>query len=593
MTVGPLQEKMISAVPEHEHAIMTSNAPQAGAMSGAGYFMDNHSAGFKNGTGGVNFFQPAGGVPLFHTHGIVDYIITDPLASTYGNVAGVGTKVTKSFTQSAFNTTDDTITITGHGMATGHKLRVQSNPATNPAVFTYAPGNPPAGATINSTFSPNTSWYVVKVDDNTVKIATSKWNALRNNTVDITTTGDAATIIVEVAYNAAGNFPSEPTTTITTPAPTVYDIDNNYVIGGKTITIPGTEFGDTEWFSEQNVGGSYTIPASTSEQEPVEYVVGRMTGSGGLGASTNIPGVAGLDSYYQATLNGYEYKVIAGGGGGGNDFDELLQTGDWYAIGSGQISAGAAAVWSTFMLNNAIYIDVPSGTSTDPYLEQWVEGGVGINVDAGLAAAGFNVEFHADGLSEMDLYNPDGSWKQGNATPPNATSGTPQTSSATLVVGAGTLQTGWNNLKFRIKNVSSTQNDWDNNPCGIGFVATRNDTGATMFTSRGECTGGTTTKWNLATGGQGGAGGTAKVEVYSGGSLTQTQNITVSNVGQTINLTGGVAITINNYIEGNPGTAGGAGSTGGTGGATIFINGAGGDGSRTLFTGSQLSLIHI
>ena len=587
MTVGPLQEKMISAVPEHEHAIMTSNAPQAGAMSGAGYFMDNHSAGFKNGNGGVNFFQPAGGVPLFHTHGIVDYIITDPLASTYGNVAGVGTKVTKSFTQSAFNTTDNTITITAHGMATGHKLRVQSNPATNPAVFTYAPGNPPAGATINSTFSPNTSWYVVKVDDNTVKIATSKWNALRNNTVDITTTGDAATIIVEVAYNAAGNFPSEPTTTITTPAPTVYDIDNNYVVGGKTITIPGTEFGDTEWFSEQNVGGSYTIPASTSNQEPVEYVVGRMTGSGGLGASTNIPGVAGLDSYYQATLNGYEYKVIAGGGGGGNDFDELLQTGDWYAIGSGQISAGAAAVWSTFMLNNAIYIDVPSGTSTDPYLEQWVEGGVGINVDAGLAAAGFNVEFHADGLSEMDLYNPDGSWKQGNATPPNATSGTPQTSSATLVVGAGTLQTGWNNLKFRIKNVSSTQNDWDNNPCAIGFVATRNDTGATMFTSRGECTGGTTTKWNLATGGQGGAGGTAKVEVYSGGSLTQTQNITVSNVGQTINLTGGVAITINNYIEGNPGTAGGAGSTGGTGGATIFINGAGGDGSRTLFTGSQ------
>ena len=587
MTVGPLQEKMIAAPPEHEHAIMTSNAPQAGAMSGAGYFMDNHSAGYKNGTGGVSFFQPAGGVPLFHTHGIVDYIITDPLASTYGNVAGVGTKITKTFTESAFNTTDDTITITGHGMVTGHKLRVQSNPATNPAVFTYAPGNPPAGATINATFSPNTNWYVVKVDDNTVKIATSKWNALRNNTVDITTNGDAATIIVEVAYNAAGNFPSEPTTTITTPAPTVYDIDNNYVIGGKTITIPGTEFGDTEWFSEQNVGGSYTIPASTSSQEPVEYIVGRMTGSGGLGASTNIPGVDGLDSYYQVTLNGYQYKLIAGGGKGGNDFDELLQTRDWVVIGSGQISGGAAAVWSSFLLANGIYITAPSGTSTDPYLEQWVEGGVGINVDAGLAAAGFNVEFHADGLSEMDLYNPDGSWKQGNATPPNATSGSPQTSSQTLVVPANTLIVGWNNLKFRIKNVSSTQNDWDNNPCAIGFVATRNDTGATMFDSRNECTNGTTEKWNLSTGGAGGAGGTAKVEVYSGGSLVQTQNISVSDIGNAISLTGGLSINVNNYIEGNAGTAGGAGSTGGIGGATIFVHGTGGDGSRTLFTGSQ------
>jgi len=410
MTVGPLQEKMISAVPEHEHAIMTSNAPQAGAMSGAGYFMDNHSAGFKNGTGGVNFFQPAGGVPLFHTHGIVDYIITDPLASTYGNVAGVGTKVTKTFTESAFNTTDDTITITGHGMTTGHKLRVQSNPATNPAVFTYAPGNPPAGATINATFSPNTTWYVVKVDDNTVKIATSKWNALRNNTVDITTNGDAATIIVEVAYNAAGNFPSQPTTTVTTPPPTVYDIDNNYVIGGKTITIPGTEFGDTDWFTEQNVGGSYTIPASTSSQEPVEYIVGRMTGSGGLGASTDIPGAAGLDSYYQVTLNGYDYKVISGGGAGGIRGDQ---------------------------------------------------------------------------------------------------------------------------------------------------------------------------------GGAGGAAGTARVEVSQGGSIVQTQSIAIGNIGQTINLTGGIAITVNNYIEGNPGGVGGSGSTGGAGGATIFINGAGGDGSRTLFEGSQ------
>jgi len=586
MTVGPLQEKMISAVPEHEHAILTSNAPQAGAMSGAGYFMDNHSAGYKNGTGGVNFFQPAGGVPLFHTHGIVDYIITDPLASTYGNVSGVGTKITKTFTQSAFNTGSDTITITGHGMATGHKLRVLSNPATNPAVFTYAPGNPPAGATINSNFAPNTVWYVVKVDDNTVKISTSKWNALRSNTVDITTAGDAATIVVEVAYNAAGNFPSEPTTTITTPAPTVYDIDNNYVVGGKTITIPGTEFGDTEWFSEYEVGGSYNVPASTSSQEPVEYIVGRMTGAGGLGASTDIAGADGLDSYYQATLNGYDYKVIAGGGKGGNDFDELLQTGDWYAIGSGQISAGAAAVWSTFMLNNAIYIDIPAGTSTDPYLGQWVEGGVGINVDAGLAAAGFNVEFHADGLSEMDLYNPDGSWKQGNATPPNATSGTPQTSSQTLVVPANTLITGWNNLKFRIQNVSSVLNDWDNNPCGIAFVATRNDTGATMFDSRNECTGGTTSKWNLQTGGTGGAGGTARVEVSQGGSIVQTQSISLGDIGNSINLTGGIAINVNNYIVGETGQNGGAGSTGGAGGASIFINGAGGDGSRTLFSGS-------
>ena len=53
-------------------------------------------------------------------------------------------------------------------------------------------------------------------------------------------------------------------------------------------------------------------------------------------------------------------------------------------------------------------------------------------------------------------------------------------------------------MKFKVFNDfhPSGNDGWDNNPA-IGFVATRNDTGATMFTSRGECTGGTTTQFLL------------------------------------------------------------------------------------------------
>ena len=386
MTVGPLQEKMISAVPEHDHDILTSTAPQAGAFDGAGYVVDDHCVSYKDGVGQVLFFQPDGGVPLFHTHGLVDYIITDPLASTYGNVAGIGTKITKTFTETAFNTTNDTITITGHGMSTGHKIRVQSNPATNVAQFQYQNGNPPTGATVTGGFTVNSSWYVVKVDDNTVKIATTKYNAVRSNTVDIVTNGDAATIIVEVAYNAAGNFPSEPTTIVTTPAPTVWDIDNNYIVGGKTITTPGTDYSGVEWVLQAGgVAQSFAVPASTTEQEPIEAVIGDLTGGGGTGANSTTAGADGLDSYWQGTFGGYDYKIIAGGGKGGDAWTQLLQTRDWVAIGSGQISGGAAAVWSTFLLNNGIYpVAVTPYTNSDPYVNQWIAGGVGINVDASL-----------------------------------------------------------------------------------------------------------------------------------------------------------------------------------------------------------------
>ena len=590
MTVGPLQEKMISAVPEHDHDILTSTAPQAGAFDGSGYVVDDHCVSYKDGTGQVLFFQPNGGVPLFHTHGIVDYIVTDPLASTYGNVAGIGTKITKTITQASFNTTNDTITITGHGMNTGHKLRVQSNPATNVAQFQYQNGNPPTGATITGGFTVNSVWYVVKVDDNTVKIATSKYNAIRSNTVDIVTTGDTASIVVEVAYNAAGNFPSEPTTTITTPNPTVWDIDNNYVVGGKTITTDGIEYGSVEYVLQaQGQAGSFNVPASTTEQEPVTAIIGQLTGGGGVGANTLTAGSAGLDTYWQGTFGGYDYKIIAGGGGGGNAWTELIQTKDWVAVGSGQISGGAAAVWSTFLLNNGIYpVAVTPYTNSDPYVNQWVTCGVGINVDASLAAAGFNIEFHCDGLSEMDLWNPSGGYIQGNATPPNNPSGTPQTSSATLVVPASNLTTtGWYQLKVKTKNTAASNGDnsWNNNPGAVGFVATRNDTNAVMFTSRGVATGGVSTRW-LPGGGAGGAGGVGRAEVYQGGSLVQTINLQ-GQAGTSQNLTGGLTLEVGQSIDGNAGGDGSTTNTGGSGAFSVFARGAGGDGSRSLITGTQ------
>ena len=65
LQIGPLQEKMISSVPEHDHAIMTSQAPLAGSFEGSGFAVDTHLASYKDSSGQVNFFLPNGGCLLY------------------------------------------------------------------------------------------------------------------------------------------------------------------------------------------------------------------------------------------------------------------------------------------------------------------------------------------------------------------------------------------------------------------------------------------------------------------------------------------------------------------------------------------------
>ena len=119
-----------------------------------------------------------------------------------------------------------------------------------------------------------------------------------------------------MGYKIAGNLPSETTTVIQQPADTVYDIDNTYSIGGKTIQLPGGESSTVEAVLEQAVPGSYTVPAPTIEQNATA-VYGRLTGGGGGGATTTVAGQNGGDTYYEFNYNGNQIQIVAEGGVGG------------------------------------------------------------------------------------------------------------------------------------------------------------------------------------------------------------------------------------------------------------------------------------
>ena len=309
--IGPLQEKLLASVPEHEHAILTSEAPEAGAFEGAGFFADDHSTSFKNGTGQVNFFLPSGGVPLFHSHGIVDYVIPDPNASTYGNVSGIGETITKTFNATAIvsSGTSTTITIAAHELQTGYKIRVTDNPQS-----TVATVNVDGVAT---PFSANTEWFVIKVDNNTIKLAKSRYAALRLQELAFNTNGNSADITIETHYVAAGNFPSELITTIITPNPTTYDIDDNYVIGGKPVIIPGDTFSSTVVKRNETTAGTYSVPAPTADELPLTSIAVTLGGSGGYGATTDSAPGGGGNTSYTFSANGYSYEVRATGGSGG------------------------------------------------------------------------------------------------------------------------------------------------------------------------------------------------------------------------------------------------------------------------------------
>ena len=312
LQIGPLQEKLITSVPEHDHAILTSTAPQAGTFEGSGFAVDNCLASYKDSTGQVNFFLPNGGTPLFHSHGLVDYVITDPSLSTFGNVGGIGEieEVTITATNIIGEAEGTRFNIPNHDLFTGYKIRVKSNDQTTQCAFDID------GQIV--AFAQNTEWYVIKIDLDNFYLATSKYKAKKGEALLATTNGSAnEDIVLEMQYKIAGDLPADQITVIQQPPDTIYDIDNSYSIGGKIIQLPGGSTTNTEIVTESTTPGSYTVPAPTNAQLPISGVSGTLNGAGGGGGTSDLNGTNGGDTYYQFNYNGTQIQIVAEGGNGG------------------------------------------------------------------------------------------------------------------------------------------------------------------------------------------------------------------------------------------------------------------------------------
>ena len=100
-------------------------------------------------------------------------LYTGMQAAIFG--AGIGSK---TFTSSDVNTTANTITITAHLFTTGESITLTTSSA------------------LPSPLAISTAYYVIVVDANTIKLATSLANALAGTAIDITTGGTGTQTIV-------------------------------------------------------------------------------------------------------------------------------------------------------------------------------------------------------------------------------------------------------------------------------------------------------------------------------------------------------------------------------------------------------------
>lgn len=115
----------------------------------------------------------------------------------------------KTFTTTDVNITANTVTITAHGYLTGVKVTLTTDDTL------------PAG------LSTSTDYYLIKLDDNTIKFATSQANASAGTAIDLTDTG-AGTQTVVVTATIAGAIKlqknNEPWAMNTTVPPVWVDI---------------------------------------------------------------------------------------------------------------------------------------------------------------------------------------------------------------------------------------------------------------------------------------------------------------------------------------------------------------------------------
>ena len=308
-----MREQALAGPPQHSHTVYNTIPETNTQIVRASD--DRYLTAYTAGRGKVKKFYPTdGGQKLSHKHGLVRRPNPDGSVATYdvldawGGAGSCGSiqNPEKSLTVLAvnINTGADLINIIAHGLSTKAPVK-------------YVQGT--GGAIGNLTTG--TTYYVIKEDDNNIKLALTAANAEASPVVAIDLTGTPSGSyefiipqpVSEQNYLATGSGGTWQFQT-TVPAPTFRKFVDASEIGGRRVLVsegdPIVEYTGGTWEQTSGTGSSISLPSNCTH---LEYTV---IGGGGGGASGEVSGSAGSASWLKFG-DGSVLTLTAGGGGGG------------------------------------------------------------------------------------------------------------------------------------------------------------------------------------------------------------------------------------------------------------------------------------
>ena len=311
-----MRETKLPGVPGHNHYVQRA-VPGSNSIISE-YSGDRYLSAYRADTGKLQRFIPYTGEVLTHRHGLLRSPMADNKVATYdifdykGGDGGSGSTQNPytSMTASAVSTANDTITMTSHGLTTATRIKYLS--ATTPI----------GGLTVG------TEYYAVKVDVNTIKLATTAANAsaVPAVVISLTSAGQANKFEWETEYQyqkylASGSTSAGNTVLITAiPSPifkvftSVDDIGGREKVGGG---IPQYDYSQVLVDSSTELAsGSGSFGGITGTPD---VLIWKMSGGGGSGAAGTTGGNNGGDSWLKIGPAGSEVvNITAQGGRGGN-----------------------------------------------------------------------------------------------------------------------------------------------------------------------------------------------------------------------------------------------------------------------------------
>jgi len=385
-TMGPMRGYRLTRPIVHSHILLNAE-PNEGTENATSFnAVDKFAIGYTKFNGSILPFTPGeslasirpatatgvseavlDGSPLEHSHGIIGKRLTSTSVATYGNISGIG----------EFTVTNG---LTNYRSTDTPPIPVQGN-------LTYD--------SITKLVSVTTTIAHGLVAGSVVSISGAN-EAAFNGQYTVSAVGLTGTSFKYIPYNAPLTAPNPAPPAISTGTyilrsangffdtrlvtvdPRMWVVDNNTIIGGKSIVVinPG---------SYQLISPSYEQTAAGTITPPPPAAFFRievdLVSSGGGGASSIASGTNAGDNSFIFTLDGTLYTIKTSGGRGGS------MTGDGGAAGTVLYQEGSGAFTTTIppsLAANTKFSQIvtnngnsgSSGVSTTPAANLSIPGGI-------------------------------------------------------------------------------------------------------------------------------------------------------------------------------------------------------------------------